>query len=377
MRSTTPPSAHVPSALPERGQDDDDEEASAVLLATFEGGAIAALRLTFDAGPDQTRLSFCGGGVTAAIVGTEADPTASAVAWSCGDRLLLQRLVDLEQSTDGSVQGPLIVPFLGRAIDVRRRDALPGQCDALPSIETSFRRTISRCAPARVRPNSKSTGIACIGACICPRNQRVTRTGSRRRSPRPSVRRARGRKARIHRRVNATRKRMSWMRARIPAGRLRLHRSVVEMKRMGTRMSWMRARIACMGTRMSWMRARIPRMGTRMRWMRACISWIRTRTRWMRARTPWMHARMCWMRARIPWMGTRMSWMHARIPRMGTRMSWMHTRIPWMHERMRWLEWDLPAVDESVQHTSGLHEPPNYEEERHPDDEHHEHALHS
>jgi predicted dehydrogenase len=151
-RSTTPPSADVPSALPERGQDDDgtspalpergqdddDEEASAVLLATFEGGAIAALRLTFDAGLDQTRLSFCGRGVTAAIVGTEADPTASAVAWSCGDRLLLQRLVDLEQSTDGFVQGPLIVPFLGRAIDARRRAALPGQCDALPSIRDVF-----------------------------------------------------------------------------------------------------------------------------------------------------------------------------------------------------------------------------------------------
>ena len=119
-------------AMPERGRD--DEEASAVLLATFEGGAIAALRLTLEGGPDQTRLSFCGGGVTATIVGTEADPTASTVAWSCGDRLLLQRLVDLEQSTDGSVQGPLIVPFLGRAIDARRRGALPGQCDALPSI---------------------------------------------------------------------------------------------------------------------------------------------------------------------------------------------------------------------------------------------------
>jgi predicted dehydrogenase len=123
-------------ATPERGRD--DEEASAVLLATFEGGAIAALRLTLEGGPDQTRLSFCGGGVMATIVGTEADPTASAVVWSCSDAMLLQRLVELEQSTDGSLQGPLIVPFLGRAIDARRRGALPGQCDALPSIHDVF-----------------------------------------------------------------------------------------------------------------------------------------------------------------------------------------------------------------------------------------------
>jgi predicted dehydrogenase len=125
-------------ACTRRPPDEGHEEASAILLATFEGGAAAVLRVTFDGGPDETRLSFCGGGVTAAIAGSEADPTASSIAWRCADATKLRLLKELECSSDGSLHGPLLVPFLGRAIEARRRDALPGQCDALPSIADVF-----------------------------------------------------------------------------------------------------------------------------------------------------------------------------------------------------------------------------------------------
>jgi hypothetical protein len=33
------------------------------------------------------------------------------------------------------VQGPLIVPYVGRALDAWRRGRVPGDCDELPSIK--------------------------------------------------------------------------------------------------------------------------------------------------------------------------------------------------------------------------------------------------
>jgi hypothetical protein len=93
-----------------------------------------ALRVTFGAGLDETRMSFCGGGITGVISGSEADPTASSVAWRCEEEATVKRLTELERATDGSVQGPLIVPYVGRAIEAWRRGAIPGRCDELPSI---------------------------------------------------------------------------------------------------------------------------------------------------------------------------------------------------------------------------------------------------
>jgi predicted dehydrogenase len=115
-----------------------DDETSAVLSANFRGGAAMALRLTLEGGPDETRLSFCGAGVTGAIVGSEADPTASTVLWSCENDATLQRLRALEDSTDGSVQAPLIVPYIGRALAAwrgrRSRRSVPVECDELLSV---------------------------------------------------------------------------------------------------------------------------------------------------------------------------------------------------------------------------------------------------
>jgi hypothetical protein len=73
------------------------------------------------------------------IAGTEADPTASLVAWSCEDPAMRERLTELEQSTDGSVHGPLIVPYIGRALDAWRSGRVPGECDELPSIGDALR----------------------------------------------------------------------------------------------------------------------------------------------------------------------------------------------------------------------------------------------
>jgi predicted dehydrogenase len=109
-------------------------DTSAVLVASFDGGATAAVRATFDGGPDETRMSFCGGGVTAAIVGTEADPTASNVLWRCEDAATLGRLHELERGTDGCAQAPLIVPYMGRAIAAWRSGQQPGESDECPSV---------------------------------------------------------------------------------------------------------------------------------------------------------------------------------------------------------------------------------------------------
>ncbi len=92
------------------------DDAQAVAWFVTDSGAQIALRLTAFAAHDRTRLSFCGAGVTADIVGSEADPTASSVAWSCADTAKLRRLHVLESEAGGSASGPLVVPLVAAAL---------------------------------------------------------------------------------------------------------------------------------------------------------------------------------------------------------------------------------------------------------------------
>jgi predicted dehydrogenase len=108
-------------------------ETSAVAHVRFDGGALAALRATFDAGEDRTRLSFAGNGVTAVISGRELDPTASEVAWSAANDRTLDALRALEAGCGGGLEPPLVIPFLRDAIASIRDGARPGDRDTLPS----------------------------------------------------------------------------------------------------------------------------------------------------------------------------------------------------------------------------------------------------
>jgi predicted dehydrogenase len=121
-----------------------DVETSASALLGFEGGAHAALRLTFDAGSDRTRFSFTGGGMTAILKGTEADPTAAPVRWrGCPHSVERARLI--ERSVDGHSGPPLIVPYIGHCLDIIRRGrsplfpALPHPRDVAESHRVVFR----------------------------------------------------------------------------------------------------------------------------------------------------------------------------------------------------------------------------------------------
>jgi predicted dehydrogenase len=109
-------------------------ETRAAMLLTFDGGGLAAVRATFDAGPDATCLAFAGGGVTATIRGGELDPTASAVEWSCTDDARLARLRAIEEGASGATAPPLLVPFLRDAVAALDGGAEPGACDALPGV---------------------------------------------------------------------------------------------------------------------------------------------------------------------------------------------------------------------------------------------------
>jgi predicted dehydrogenase len=110
-------------------------ERAAVVFVTFAGGASAAVRITFEGGgDDETRMVFCGGGVTAAIEGTESDPTANRVRWETRDPATRARLERLERCAPGHLAAPLIVPYLGEAIEALRRGQAPGACPALPTI---------------------------------------------------------------------------------------------------------------------------------------------------------------------------------------------------------------------------------------------------
>lgn len=111
-------------------------ETGAVGTMSFEGGALASLRISFDGGADATRLTFCGNGVTAQIEGGEGDPTASAVRWTAlpGARARVTALEQLERETDGAIGSPLLVPYLGDAIAAIREGRVPGDTQRLPSI---------------------------------------------------------------------------------------------------------------------------------------------------------------------------------------------------------------------------------------------------
>jgi hypothetical protein len=129
-----------------------DVEKTGSMLLAFAGGAHAVMRVTFDGGgPDETRMSFSGGGVTASIVGTEVDPTCSRVLWRTRDAAKRIRLEAMEQGTRGHTAAPLLVPYLGEAIQALREGHRPGACEALPAIgevAAAHHATIQACARA-------------------------------------------------------------------------------------------------------------------------------------------------------------------------------------------------------------------------------------
>ncbi len=115
-------------------------ETGGVGFLGLEGGALVSLRISFDGGADATRLTFCGGGITAIIEGGEGDPTASSVRWvvprSSSARLASLRA--LEHETEGATGSPLLVPYLGEAISALREGRVPGDTSRLPSIADVF-----------------------------------------------------------------------------------------------------------------------------------------------------------------------------------------------------------------------------------------------
>jgi predicted dehydrogenase len=98
-------------------------ETSAVAMLGFEGGAMAALRATFDAGPDATRITFAGRGLSATISGLEVDPTAGSVAWSGVDAGVVREARALEARCTGESPIPLLLPFMRQAIESRGKNA--------------------------------------------------------------------------------------------------------------------------------------------------------------------------------------------------------------------------------------------------------------
>jgi predicted dehydrogenase len=116
---------------------DADVETSAVMAMAFEGGALAAVRATFDSSADATRLSFVGRHAVAVIEGSEVDPTAGRVMWHARDPARLHALQAIEDGCDGARNPPLLVPFMHDAIEAVKRGAAPGECDTLPSVESA------------------------------------------------------------------------------------------------------------------------------------------------------------------------------------------------------------------------------------------------
>jgi predicted dehydrogenase len=111
-----------------------DVERTACAVVAFTGGATATLRVTFDAGDDDARITFAGGGVTATLQGSEIDPTAGRVEWKASRPATRARLEAIERAAAGHVAAPLLVPYLGEAIAAIRAGATPGKDRALPSI---------------------------------------------------------------------------------------------------------------------------------------------------------------------------------------------------------------------------------------------------
>jgi predicted dehydrogenase len=112
-------------------------ETAAVALLRFGGGAMASLRISIDGGADATRIALCGRGVSAAIEGGEADPTASSVAWSAEGEATLARLRALERATTGAMGPPLLVPYVGGVVDALREGRTPGEDERMPTVEST------------------------------------------------------------------------------------------------------------------------------------------------------------------------------------------------------------------------------------------------
>lgn len=109
-------------------------ETGAVAILRYEGGALVSLRLSLDGGADTTRITACGGGVTAMLRGCEADPTASPVEWHASDASTRRRLESLERAATGSLGAPLLVPYLADVLAAYRDGESPGDSDRIPSI---------------------------------------------------------------------------------------------------------------------------------------------------------------------------------------------------------------------------------------------------
>jgi predicted dehydrogenase len=124
-------------------------ETAGVALMRFVSGALLTLRVSLDGGADATRIVVCGRGVTATIEGGEADPTACAIRWCADDAATLARLEALERDTPGALGAPLIVPYMGAAIEAIRGGASPGESEALPSVaQTSEAHAAAMCIAA-------------------------------------------------------------------------------------------------------------------------------------------------------------------------------------------------------------------------------------
>ena len=121
-------------------------ETSGEMTTRVDGGARALFRATFEGASDRTLISFAsfasfasfeGASLRAVIRGSESDPTASRVLWRTPDRAKRLALAAREAQCAGHVHPPLIVPFLAAAIAAAARGAAPGECEALPSAEST------------------------------------------------------------------------------------------------------------------------------------------------------------------------------------------------------------------------------------------------
>jgi len=115
-------------------------ETSGEMTTRVDGGARALFRATFEGASDRTMISFAsfeGSSFRAVIRGSESDPTASRVLWRTPDRAKRLALAAREAECPGQLHPPLIVPFLVAAIAAVARGAAPGECEALPSAEST------------------------------------------------------------------------------------------------------------------------------------------------------------------------------------------------------------------------------------------------
>jgi predicted dehydrogenase len=125
--------------------DDATAERGAVMALRYSGDALATLRITLEASAadgDRTRFVVCGRGVSATLEGTEDDPTASAVHWSTADVRVRRQLEALDAADPRDARGgphagaPLLVPYIGRAIEALRAGLEPGADEALPTVRS-------------------------------------------------------------------------------------------------------------------------------------------------------------------------------------------------------------------------------------------------